>query len=115
MWLINHCLINLCSTIKQDCEAAIKLSLSDDGQSLSVIDVNENHSHEISQVINNYFLMKSVKHLQAIYEHLPRQRMLNEEVRKEAEGLLRMKVNKKLLQQRLNKKFGYKRGVPRAN
>ena len=29
----------------------IKLSLSDDGQSLVVTEVNENHSHDISKVI----------------------------------------------------------------
>ena len=43
---------------------------------------------------------------QAVYDHLPRQRQLSEDVKKEAEGLLRMKVNKKLLQQHLSHTSG---------
>ena len=38
---------------------------------------------------------------QAINDHLPRQRQLGAEVRDEAEGLLKMQVNKKPLQQHL--------------
>ena len=37
------------STIKQDCKAGVKLSLSDDGQHL-VNEVNEEHNHDISKV-----------------------------------------------------------------
>ena len=43
---------------------------------------------------------------QAIYDHLPRQRQLGAEVRDEAEGLLKMQVNKKLLQQHLTEVTG---------
>lgn len=68
-------------TFKQDCSAGIKLCLSLDGKFLKVTEVKEDHNHEVSK---------------AIYDHLPRQRRLNECEKKEAEGLLRMKVNSKL-------------------
>ncbi len=42
--------------------AVIKLSLSDDGQSLVVTGVNENHNHDISKV-NRPILI----HVQSIY------------------------------------------------
>ena len=38
------------STIKQDCKAGIKLSLTDDGQHLVVSEMNEEHNHDISKV-----------------------------------------------------------------
>ena len=38
------------STIKQDCKAGVKLSLSDDGQHLVVNEVDEEHDHDISRV-----------------------------------------------------------------
>ena len=41
------------STIKQESKVMIKLSLSDDGQHLVVIDVNENHTHDVS---SSYYL-----------------------------------------------------------
>ena len=40
------------STLKQDCKAGIKVSLSDDGQHLIVTEVNEEHNHDISKVIS---------------------------------------------------------------
>ena len=43
---------------------------------------------------------------QAIFEHLPCQRQLDVEVRAEAESLLKMKVNKKLLRQHLTEVTG---------
>ena len=43
---------------------------------------------------------------QVIYDHLPRQRQLDSHVRKEAESLIKMKVNKKLLQQHLSETTG---------
>ncbi len=45
-------------------------------------------------------------YFQAIYEHLPRQRQLDDSEKIEAEGMLRMKVNKKMLQQHLSVKTG---------
>lgn len=47
------------STLKIGCSAGFKLNLSDDQQSLKVVEVNENHNHEISK---------------DIYDNLPRQR-----------------------------------------
>ena len=43
---------------------------------------------------------------QAIYDHLPRQRQLDVETRAKAESFLKMKVNKKLLQQHLTEVTG---------
>ena len=45
-------------------------------------------------------------HSQAIYDHLPRQRQLGDSVKREAEDMLRMKVDKTLLQQHLIEKTG---------
>ena len=38
------------STLKQGCKASIKVGLSDDCQHLVILDVNENHNHDISKV-----------------------------------------------------------------
>ena len=43
---------------------------------------------------------------QAIYDHLPRQRKLDDSQQRKAQDLLQMQVNKKLLQQFLNEKTG---------
>ena len=45
------CLFNSFSTLKQGCTAGVKLSLSDDCQYLRVIEVNEEHNHEINKVV----------------------------------------------------------------
>ena len=42
--------VYISSTIKQDCKAGVKLSLSDDGQHLVANEVNEEHSHDISNL-----------------------------------------------------------------
>ena len=42
----------ICSTIKQNCRAGIKLNLSEDGQYLEVTDVCNVHNHEVSKVYN---------------------------------------------------------------
>ncbi len=36
--------------MKQGCSAGIKLRLSEDGQSLVVTDVSEDHNHEVDEV-----------------------------------------------------------------
>lgn len=43
---------------------------------------------------------------QIIFDHLPRQRRLTEDEKQEVEGLLKMKVNKKLLQQHMSDTTG---------
>ena len=42
--------VHISSTIKQDCKAGVKLSLSDDGQHLMINEVNEENNHDISKV-----------------------------------------------------------------
>ena len=42
--------VHISSTIKQDCKAGVKLSLSDDGQHLVVNEVNEENNHDITKV-----------------------------------------------------------------
>ena len=42
------------STMKRDCSAGIKISLSEDGQSLVVTEVKEDHNHYISKVSGIY-------------------------------------------------------------
>ena len=48
--------------MKQDCPAGVKLCLSDDGQSLRVTEVKDEHNHEICKV--------STDHLVPVTEHL---------------------------------------------
>ena len=90
----------------------MKLVLSEDGQSLKVTEVTEEHNHEISKVSGLKLCQHTSVHslccvvLQDIYEHLPCQRRLDESEQKQAQGMLKMKVNKKLLQQHLTEVTG---------
>ncbi len=44
------------STLKQGCQAGIKLKLSVDGQSLVLTDLSEDHNHEVDKVsIDTFF------------------------------------------------------------
>ena len=97
------------STLKQGCTASIKVTLSDDCQYLEVVDVNESHNHDMSKVrcLTSLSSIVFMSFLQArLYEHLPRQRKLTSPQKKEAVGLLKLKVNKKLLQQHLSESSG---------
>ena len=40
--------------MKQNCSAGIKFSLSEDGQSLVITEVKEDHNHEVSEVSDYY-------------------------------------------------------------
>lgn len=60
--------------------------LSEDGQHLVVKDINNDHNH----IVNN-----------ATFIHLPRQRQLDNESKKEAALLLGLKANKKMVQEHL--------------
>ena len=40
-----------CSTLKRDCPAGIKLSLSEDGQHLIVTSICEDHNHDVTKVL----------------------------------------------------------------
>src|SRR6218665_1532423 len=70
----------------------IRLILSDDGQSLDVVERNENHSnHTISH---------------ELFCHLPKQRRLGHEDLQHAETLISVQANSKLIQQHLQNATG---------
>ena len=48
-------------------------------------------------------MLFSPGYIQELYEHLPAQRKLPEETKKQAEQLLKLKANRKLIQQELSK------------
>lgn len=60
--------------------------LSEDGQNLTVKEINAEHNHMISN---------------ESFQHLPRQRKLDTEATKEASLLLSLKANKKMVQEHL--------------
>ena len=70
---------------------ALKLILSQNNQELEVVKFVEEH---------NYILNKN------IYEHLPRQRALPEELALEVKKSIKLKANKKLLQQKIQTATG---------
>ena len=41
---------HLCSTFRQDCNFSIRLALSEDGQHLRVVYINEQHNHDVIEV-----------------------------------------------------------------
>src|SRR6218665_1829560 len=70
----------------------IRLILSDDGQSLDVVEMNENHSnHPISR---------------ELFWHLPQQRRLDPEDLEQAKMLISVRANAKLMQQHLQNSSG---------
>ena len=93
-------------TLKQGCKAGIKVTLSDDCQYLEVVDVNESHNQDMSKVLLIVVFPTVPFFVKAIYEHLPRQRKLTSPQKIEAIGLLKLKVNRKLLQQHLSESSG---------
>ena len=84
--------------MKQGSKAGIKVTLSDDCQYLEVVDVNESHNHDMNKVLLIVVFPIVPFFVKAIYEHLPCQRKLTSPQKKEAIELLKLKVNKKLLQ-----------------
>ncbi|KAG8176002.1 hypothetical protein JTE90_006999 [Oedothorax gibbosus] len=79
------------STLKIDCPAHIYLRATPDGRNLEIRSLNVSHNHEISE---------------ELFRHLPQQRKLPPEVREQAKVLLDLDVNKKLLQQKLQRDTG---------
>eukprot|EP00112_Aurelia_sp_Birch-Aquarium-sp1_P005052 Seg1574.6 transcript_id=Seg1574.6/GoldUCD/mRNA.D3Y31 product="hypothetical protein" protein_id=Seg1574.6/GoldUCD/D3Y31 len=75
------------------CPFVLKLYISKDGQSLMVKEFTHKHNHETSK---------------QSYEHLPRQRKLNEDDRNNVQLLMEMQANKKLVQQHVKKITGRK-------
>ena len=80
-------------SFRQGCPFEVYLSLSSDGQALEVMRVNEGHNHALTK---------------QLYAHLPRQRAVSQEVRKDIKDALNLKANKKLLQHKLEQKSGKK-------
>lgn len=70
---------------------SIKVKLSADGQKLKISSVNENHNHAIEK---------------DSFRSLPKRRKLDSEEINEAQNLLQLKCNKKLLQAYLQNKTG---------
>ena len=72
---------------------------------MQVTEINEDHNHEVCKVHHIqlfvclhdcYFMGVSLFTYQDIYDHLPRQRQLNQSEKKNAQELIKLKVNKKL-------------------
>ena len=82
----------LCRTRKVDCKAIVRLLLSDDGQSLDVVESNLDHS--------NHIISKEV------YLHLPMQRRLDKAHKMQAETLLSICGDTKLVQQHMQNVSG---------
>ena len=90
--LICVCFFWFCRSRKVDCVTFIRLTLLDDGQSLDVIEMNENHSnHTISR---------------ELFSHLPKQRRLDQEDLQHAKTLISVQANSKLIQQHLQNTTG---------
>lgn len=81
------------NAFRQGCPFEIYISLSSDGQALQVNRIQESHNHELTK---------------ELYEHLPRQRTLSVEEKKEIEKAIKLKVNSKLLQQQIQQSTGKK-------
>ena len=79
---------------------------------MRVTEVKDKHNHGICKVrtdhpgpVTNHYA-ELYFFFQAIYDHLPRQRKVDDCQQREAQNLLQMPVNKKLLQQHMNEKTG---------
>ncbi|XP_037282544.2 zinc finger SWIM domain-containing protein 3-like [Rhipicephalus microplus] len=80
------------STFQAGCPAFVKCRASDDGNFLEVIEMNEDHNHELSKLL---------------YSHLPQTRALREPgAKEEATQLLALHANKKLVKKRIEEKTG---------
>jgi len=79
-------------TRKVDCKAMVRLLLSEDGQSLDVVESDLDHS--------NHVVSKEV------YLHLPMQRRLDQAHKMQAETLLSVCGNVKLVQQHMQNVSG---------
>ncbi|XP_047122656.1 uncharacterized protein LOC124806097 [Hydra vulgaris] len=74
------------STFKKDCPFYLHFKASEDRQSLVLQDMDNNHNHEVSEIL---------------YKHLPNQRKLPDYAIHKAKELMKLKPNKKLLQKEL--------------
>ncbi|XP_076116154.1 uncharacterized protein LOC143083747 isoform X4 [Mytilus galloprovincialis] len=81
------------SSFRKGCPAYISVGVSEDGKFLVVKSIEDHHNHVISK---------------GLFEMLPRERRLPEEELKEAEKLVSLQVNNKLMRDHLQDKTGKK-------
>eukprot|EP00794_Sanderia_malayensis_P013540 gene13540-14944_t len=79
------------SSFRQKCPFEICLMLSQDGKSLEVTKRNDEHNHATSN---------------EVYNHLPRQRNINGNLKDEIKDVIRLKANSKLIQQKIQTATG---------
>ena len=80
------------STFKKNCPCFISFRLDEQGENLIVTNLNMEHAnHEINE---------------QLYQYYPKVRKLSHDDKLYAEGMMAMKVNKKLLQHKLRKDTG---------
>ena len=102
-----------CSTFRKDCDAELKLHASDDGLKLVVLSFCDQHNHPVSRVNfwcfwhNNVITLLLITVKQELFKQLPQQRRLSQTERQEAENLLSLKANKKMVQDKLVKSTDY--------
>ncbi|CAC5406848.1 unnamed protein product [Mytilus coruscus] len=78
-------------TFRQHCQSSINFLLSSDGHYLELKSIDNEHNHDTSE---------------ALFKQLSRERRLPKEMTEEAESLISLKVNKKLLRDHLEQKTG---------
>ncbi|CAC5411152.1 unnamed protein product [Mytilus coruscus] len=81
------------SSFRKGCPAYISVGVSEDGKFLVVKSIEDHHNHEISK---------------GLFEMLPRESRLPEEELREAEKLVSLQVNNKLMRDHLQDKTGKK-------
>lgn len=77
--------------MRQGCEAFIYLMINSEGNALEINRMNNIHNHEISEVLFN---------------HLPNQRKIDSQNKTEVLELMKLRVNKKLIQHTMQIKTG---------
>ena len=82
-------------SFRSNCPLALELVLSQNNQELEVVKFVEEHNH-------------------ILYEHLPRQRALPEDLALEIKESIKLKVNKRLLQQKIQTATGRKSDFKRS-
>ena len=80
-------------SFRSNCPFALEMVLSQNNQELEVMKFVEEHNH----ILNGH-----------IYEHLPRRRALPEDLALEVKESIKLKANKKLLQQKIQTATGKK-------
>ena len=80
-------------SFRSNCPFALELVLSQNNQELEVVKFVEKHNHSLNK---------------NIYEHLLRQRALSEDLALEVKESVKLKANKKLLQEKIQTATGKK-------